>query len=165
MRKDKLARAEAEAEYQANIAAELRAREEEAARREAELEVRRADAAARAEAEAEYQANIAAELRAREEEAERREAELEVRRKDALARAEAQERYEEELEAELQRREEEELRRRPAPSSRLQNAQNGRKASRGRLQVIESARPALQKFDEDETEFASFQPQRQRNRG
>ena len=32
-------------------------------------------------------------------------------------------------------------------------------------QVIESARPALQKFDEDETEFASFQPQRQRNRG
>ena len=33
------------------------------------------------------------------------------------------------------------------------------------LQVIESARPALQKFDEDEEEFARFQPQRQRNRG
>merc|ERR1719150_388959 len=70
MRKDKLARAEAEAEYQANIAAELRAREEEAARREAELEVRRADAAARAKAEEKYEAEIAAELRAREGEAE-----------------------------------------------------------------------------------------------
>jgi len=33
------------------------------------------------------------------------------------------------------------------------------------LQVIESARPALQKFDEDEEEFSRFQPQRQRNRG
>merc|ERR1712037_755277 len=96
------------------------------------------------------------------EEAKRREAELEVRRKDASARAEAQERYEEEIEAELRRREEEELRRKP---SRLQNAQNSRQASRGRLQVIESARPALQKFDEDEEEFARFQPQRQRNRG
>merc|ERR1712203_112761 len=109
-------------------------------------------------------AEIAAELRAREEEQARRSAELEGRRKDALERAAAQQRYEEEIEAELRRREEEELRRQPS-SSRLQNAQDGLQASRGRLQVIQSARPALQRFEEDEEEFARFQPQRQRNRG
>ena len=81
------------------------------------MEVRRKDALARAEAQERYEAEIAAEE--------------EVRRKDAVARAEAQKRYEEEIEAELRRREEEELRRKP---SRLQNVQNSRQASRGRLQ-------------------------------
>ena len=33
------------------------------------------------------------------------------------------------------------------------------------FQVIQSSRPALQRFEEDEEEFARFQPQRQRNRG
>ena len=120
-----------------------------------------------------------------------------------MEREAAQQRYEEEIEAELRRREEEELRRQSS-ASRFENAQDGRQASRGRLQericlsswrfpgisqkilsgyfrrlqeifflqhfifpfqVIQSSRPALQRFEEDEEEFARFQPQRQRNRG
>ena len=53
-----MARAEAQERDEAEIAAELRAREEEAKRREAELEVRRKDALARAEAQERYEADV-----------------------------------------------------------------------------------------------------------
>ena len=47
------------------------------------------------------------------------------------------------------------------PGTVEESAQTGR----GRLQVIENRRPPLQRFEEDETEFDSFNIGRQRNRG
>merc|ERR1711874_160228 len=65
------------------------------------------------------------------------------------------------VEAEIARREQLQQ----APLSRGSQFPRGRRRQEEGDQVIESARPALQKFDEDEEEFARFQPQRQRNRG
>merc|ERR1711974_493002 len=65
------------------------------------------------------------------------------------------------VEAEIARREQLQQ----APLSRGSQFPRGRRRQEEEDQVIESARPALQRFDEDEEEFARFQPQRQRNRG
>jgi len=65
------------------------------------------------------------------------------------------------VEAEIARREQQER----VPLSRGAQFPRGRRRQEEGEEVIQSARPALQRFEEDEEEFARFQPQRQRNRG
>ena len=53
----------------------------------------------------------------------------------------------------------------PQDDEEIEAAGVGRQSNRGRLQVIENRRPALKRFEEDETEFTNFSSGRQTNRG